>query len=111
MIIPAVTHTELKVGDIILVVDTAAELDRMLQTERLEHLKMENEHGRIAAQEVGIAEVLLTPRSTIIGQTLSKIRFRERYGLTVLGILRNGEPLEGNLVQTQRQPFWSPPLP
>ncbi len=101
MIIPAVTHTELKVGDIILVVDTAAELDRMLQTERLEHLEMESEHGRIAAQEVGIAEVLLTPRSTIIGQTLSKIRFRERYGLTVLGILRNGEPLEGNLVQTK----------
>ena len=101
MIIPAVTHTELKVGDIILVVDTAAELDRMLQTERLEHLEMESEHGRIAAQEVGIAEVLLTPQSTIIGQTLSKIRFRERYGLTVLGILRNGVPLEGNLVQTK----------
>jgi di/tricarboxylate transporter len=101
MIIPAGTHTELKVGDIIFVVDTAAELDRMLQTERLEHLAVESEHGRIAAQEVGVAEVLLTPRSTIIGRTLSKIRFRERYGLTVLGILRNGKPLEGNLVQTK----------
>jgi di/tricarboxylate transporter len=101
MIIPAGIHTELKVGDIILVVDTAAELNRMLQTERLEHLAVESEHGRIAAQEVGVAEVLLTPRSTIIGRTLSKIRFRERYGLTVLGILRNGKPLEGNLVQTQ----------
>jgi di/tricarboxylate transporter len=101
MIIPAVTHTELKAGDIILVVDTGSELHRMLKTERLEHLEVKSEHGRIAAQEVGMAEVLLTPRSTIIGRTLNQSRFRERYGLTVLGILRNGKPLEGNLVQTQ----------
>jgi di/tricarboxylate transporter len=103
MIIPARTHTELKVGDIILAIDTAGELDRMLQTERLEHLEIESEYERIAAQELGMAEVLLTPRSMLIGRTLSKIRFRERYGLTVLGILRNGKPLEGNLVQTELQ--------
>ncbi len=101
MIIPAVTHTGFEVGDIILVVDTASELHRLLKTERLEHLEAKSGHGRIAAQEVGMAEVLLTPRSTIIGRTLSKIRFRERYGLTVLGILRNGKPLEGNLVQAK----------
>ena len=101
MIIPANTHTELEVGDIILVVDTTAKLDRMLKTERLGHLKIENEYGKIAAQELGMAEVLLTPRSTLISQTLNKIRFRERYGLTVLGILRNGKPLKGNLVQTE----------
>ena len=101
MIIPARTHTELKVGDIILVVDTAVELSRLLQTERLENLKLESDYGRIAARELGVAEVLLTPRSTLIGQTINKIRFRERYGLTVLGILRNGKPLEGNLVQTE----------
>ena len=101
MIIPAATHTELNAGDIILVVDTAAELDRMLKTEKLELLEVKSEYSRIAAQEVGVAEVLLTPRSTIIGRTLSKIRFRERYGLTVLGILRNGKPVEGNLVQTE----------
>ncbi len=101
MIIPARTHTELKEGDIILVVDRAGELYRMLQTERLEHLEVESAHGGIAAQEVGMAEVLLTPRSTLIGRTLGKIRFRERYGLTVLGILRNGRPLEGDLVQIE----------
>ena len=101
IIIPARTHTEFKLGDIILVVDTAGELDRMLQTERLERLIIKSDYGRIAAQELGVAEVLLTPRSTLIGQTLDKIRFRKRYGLTVLGILRNGEPLKGNLVQTK----------
>ena len=100
-VIPAGTLTELKVDDILLVVDTAGELDRMLQTERLDQLEIENEHKRIATQELGLAEVLLTPRSSLIGQTLSKIRFRQRYGLTVLGILRNGKPVEGNLVETE----------
>ena len=100
-IMPAGTQTELKVGDIILVVDTAGELDRIVQNEKLEDLNIEKEYGRFAAQELGMAEVLLTPRSTLIGRTLSKNRFRQRYGLTVLGILRNGTPLKGNLVQTK----------
>ncbi len=100
-IMPARTQTELKVGDIVLVVDTAGELDRIVQDEKLEDLNIEKEYGRFAAQELGMAEVLLTPRSTLIGRTLSKNRFRQRYGLTVLGILRNGAPLKGNLVQTK----------
>ena len=100
-IMPARTQTELKVGDIVLVVDTAGELDRIVQDEKLENLNIEKEYGRFAAQELGMAEVLLTPRSTLIGRTLSKNRFRQRYGLTVLGILRNGTPLKGNLVQTK----------
>jgi di/tricarboxylate transporter len=101
MILPARTHTELKVGDILIVEGIAAELGRMLQTERLQHLEIEIEYGRVAAQELGLAEVLLTPRSMLIGQTLSDVRFRQRYGLTVLGVLRSGKPLKGSLVQTK----------
>ena len=100
-IMPARTQTELRVADTLLVVDTAGELDRIVRTEKLEDLHIEKEYGSFAAQELGMAEVLLTPRSTLIGRTLSKNRFRQRYGLTVLGILRNGTPLKENLVQTK----------
>lgn len=100
-IMPAGTQTELRVADTLLVVDTAGELDRIVRTEKLEDLHIEKEYGSFAAQELGMAEVLLTPRSTLIGRTLSKNRFRQRYGLTVLGILRNGTPLKGNFVQTK----------
>lgn len=100
-IMPARTQTELRVADTLLVVDTAGELDRIVRTEKLEDLHIEKEYGSFAAQELGMAEVLLTPRSTLIGRTLSKNRFRQRYGLTVLGILRNGTPLKGNFVQTK----------
>jgi di/tricarboxylate transporter len=40
-----------------------------------------------------LAEVLLTPRSRLIGRTLTDIRFRERYRANVLAVRRRGTPL------------------
>lgn len=37
-------------------------------------------------EEVGVAEILLPPRSGIIGKTLVETRFSQAYGLNVLGI-------------------------
>lgn len=44
----------------------------------------------LSSEEVGLAEVLLPERSTLIGQTLSALRFGSQYHLTVLGIRRPG---------------------
>ncbi len=46
-------------------------------------------------QEVGLAEVLLPPDSSLIGQTLVDLQFGSKYHLSVLGIRRPGvkEPL------------------
>ena len=49
----------------------------------------------LVSDEVGIAEVLLPPRSSLVGKTLVDIRFGTIYRLTVLGIHRPG--VEGNL--------------
>lgn len=48
------------------------------------------------SREAGIAEVLLPPRSSLIGKTLVETRFGSLYGLTVLGIQRSGaqQPLD-----------------
>ena len=47
-------------------------------------------------EEAGIAEVLLPPRSTLAGKTITELRFGTSYHLTVLGIQRPGigEPLD-----------------
>jgi di/tricarboxylate transporter len=47
-----------------------------------------------------LAEVLLTPRSRLVGRTLAEARFRERYGVNVLSIRRQGEVLAGPLAAT-----------
>lgn len=45
----------------------------------------------------GVAEVVLPPRSTLIGKTIREIAMRKTYGLSVLGIHHGGETVEENL--------------
>lgn len=44
-----------------------------------------------------MTEAVLAPRSTLLGQTLRIARFREKYGMSVLGIWRAGRPIRTNL--------------
>lgn len=53
--------------------------------------------------EAGVAEVLLPPRSNLIGQTLVTSQFGSRYHLTVLGIHRPGAEGELPLKETPLQ--------
>lgn len=48
-------------------------------------------------REAGIAEVMLTPRSRLLDRTVRQIQFRDRYQLSVVGIQRLGESLEGDI--------------
>ena len=54
-------------------------------------------HGASDAAETQLAEVLLTPRSRLVGETLASVRFRSRYGVNVLSVRRQGEPVAGTL--------------
>jgi di/tricarboxylate transporter len=48
------------------------------------------DHQALVTDEIGIAEVLLPPRSSLIGKTLTGLRFGSAYRLTVLAIRRPG---------------------
>jgi di/tricarboxylate transporter len=47
--------------------------------------------------DVQVIEATLAPSSTIVGQSLQEINFRERYGFTALAISRYGEVITENL--------------
>ncbi|NET01390.1 MAG: SLC13 family permease [Sphaerospermopsis sp. SIO1G2] len=47
------------------------------------------------SEEEGVAEVLITSNSNLIGSTLKELRFRQRYNVTVLAI-RRGQELSRN---------------
>jgi len=98
-VMPALINTEFKAGDIVYLVTSAAEVDKLMKAEGLEQVEFAEEQAQIVAQELGLVEVLLPPRSELIGKTFSEARFRERYGLNVLGISRKGKPTEGNLLE------------
>jgi di/tricarboxylate transporter len=59
--------------------------------------------GQAIAQEMGMVEVLLTQRSRLIGRSLAQVNFRAKYGLTVLGIRRMGQILEGRIIDIPLQ--------
>ena len=98
-VMPALINTEFRAGDIVYLVASAAEVDKLMKAKGLEQVEFAREQAQIVAQELGLVEVLLPPRSELIGKTFGEARFRERYGLNVLGILRKGKPTEGNLLE------------
>jgi len=44
----------------------------------------------LLSDEVGVAEAILPPRSSLVGKTIQQLRFGTEYGLTVLGLRRAG---------------------
>lgn len=51
--------------------------------------------------EIKMVEAILLPGSVLIGRTLKRLRFRERYGIQVLGIHRSGRTINNKLSRTQ----------
>ena len=51
----------------------------------------------IQSEEISLFEVILLPRSPLIGRTLKQLDFRRNYGLQVLGINRSGRTIRRKL--------------
>ncbi len=78
-------------GDILLVQASASDA---AHTAAVWNLGIQPAHAEdeqsLISDEAGIAEVLLPPRSSLVGNTLVTLQFGSRYHLTVLGIRRPG---------------------
>lgn len=91
--------TELRIGDI-LYVDvfvaeaTAAEMRRQFG---LEELPLTGAYFSNMSQEIGMAEVIVPATSPLAGQSLADASFRDRYGLTVIGLRRSSAAFDGEL--------------
>ena len=53
--------------------------------------------GALESERVGLAEAILSPRSTLVGKTLVEVHFREKYGLNVVAIASGGVIHRSNL--------------
>jgi di/tricarboxylate transporter len=53
--------------------------------------------AELESQQVGVSEILLSPRTRLAGRTLADLLFRDRFGLTVLAIWREGTPYRTGL--------------
>jgi di/tricarboxylate transporter len=53
----------------------------------------------LLTQDTGLFEVILLPRSPLIGRNLKRLQFREKYGLQVLAVNRLGETIHSKISQ------------
>jgi di/tricarboxylate transporter len=51
----------------------------------------------LVSGDVGLLEAILSPHTTLVGKTLRQLNFREKYGLSVLAIWRQGKAHRSNL--------------
>ena len=70
---------------------SAGNVDRFVEAYGLSIEQGTSEADELVSKQLGIAEVLLTPHSKLINETLRTINFREKYNLNILGINRQGE--------------------
>jgi di/tricarboxylate transporter len=92
--------TVLQVDDVLLV---QGQGDDVLHAAAFWNLGVQpaEDEGALVNQEVGLAEVLLPPRSGLLDKTLVELGFGTRYKLTVLGLNRPGTADRLDLKQTR----------
>ncbi len=82
----------LSAGDTLLV---EGQLDDLVTMRGLQNLEMERQASphlsELESESIGLTEVVLTPHTTLVGKTLGQLHFREKYGLSVLAIWREGQ--------------------
>lgn len=106
------TITELKrdsliqTNDILLIEGSNEDLTRAMRELGLETADGSTQYAelnKLGENEIGIVEVTLAPRSSMVNRSLRSLNFRERYGFTVLGIRRQGGIVTEHLGSVQLQ--------
>jgi di/tricarboxylate transporter len=53
--------------------------------------------GELVSGNVGLMEAILSPHTRLVGKTLRQLNFREKHGLSVLSVWREGKAYRANL--------------
>ncbi len=96
--LPPQATTRLEPGDVLLVEGRREEILKIKDTAGIE-IKPEVTLADpdLQTEDVRLAEVILMPRSPLIGSTMKRYRFRERFGLQVLAINRHGGTIRSKM--------------
>ena len=89
-----VRHAQLQEGDVVLV---AGKVEDLLRVKKIEGIDIREDADRrdadVSLDDAHMAEVVLTPKSSLVGRTLRESQFRQRSGLSVLALLRGDQSL------------------
>lgn len=97
---PVHAETVFAAYDTVYVQGNREQVERLAQTQHLDVLPATEQVEQRLTEEQGIVEVLLTPRSRLIGQTIEQSRLRDTYHVTILAIMRLGTSIESAISTT-----------
>jgi len=105
VMVSATGNTELRARDVLLIdmTDSEVSVRQFCVDEQLEPMVLRGDYFSEQSRDVGMAEVSLIPDSELLGKSLRQVAFRSRYGLNVVGVRRQGEAMEGKLVDEELQ--------
>jgi di/tricarboxylate transporter len=89
---------KLQPDDILLVEGDREDLQAISKLQKLEvETELTSDVKELETEQVGLAEAVLSPHSSLFDQTLRQIGFREKYRLSVVAIWREGRAYRSNL--------------
>ena len=92
------SDTQLVAGDMILLEGNPEDLPLVRALQKLQITRqLDMDRVELESATVGLTEAVLSPHTTLVNKTLRGVHFREKYGLSVLAIWRDGQALRSNL--------------
>jgi di/tricarboxylate transporter len=89
---------ELQEGDVLLVEGMREQIIKIKSTGGIDiKADVKFSDPDLETKDTRLVEALLMPRSPLVGRTLARLRFRERFGLQVLAINRHGETIRNKI--------------
>lgn len=88
---PVSAGTILDEGDIIYVTGNNKNAKKMADTLGLSLGDGSSKGERLAFYDIGLAEIILLPGTTMVNRSIREAGFREKYGVNIMGIRRSGE--------------------
>ena len=88
--------TKLGADDILYISGTEEQVQKFITDYRL-NLISDSDSKNLDFYDIGVAEIVLMPSSTVINKTIKEVEFRSKYNVSILGISRKGEYIRHGL--------------
>lgn len=81
----------LQAGDELMILGEASDLERLTAIgDLVREREMSGSWTEIETEQFGLVEAVLSPQCCLVGKTLPEIQFRDQFGLSVMGLWRQG---------------------
>lgn len=90
--------TTLREDDILYLLALPEQVEQFCSDCSVEQLERSSMSAKsLVSKELGVAEVLLTPQSSLINETIKNVGFREKYNLNIIAVNRRGKYIMQNM--------------